>query len=383
MKTGSCRRWRSWLSGALCVTSIGCVGDRESETAGGTIHSVSVVMMDSAIGRVAGVVASRAGEEPSVVGTGAQGDVPRVLLSVEGVVEEGGNRLIHIAVDGSVGVQGMRFLATGQLDSGGMEVIKEVRTRRSANDRRGAEVTIAGLRGGSEVKILVGIEYPHVGSAEWIHKLLPDSLKHWELGNGPVVVWDTVVASGPGPLDLGGPVYFRFDSAEIEREGNSVLCRALPKIVGTLNAQRAVTIEIEGHTDSIGDNEYNLRLGERRAGSVRDFFTAAGLDGSWFVTVSHGEGRPAEIRGDRSADAMNRRVEFSVQRHDTLAPSAEIRSAIVLDSLATPCGGSRASRALSVRSEHAMEPDAVDSPVVASGAAIGDTTSPPHPTRLK
>ena len=74
------------------------------------------------------------------------------------------------------------------------------------------------------------------------------------------------------------------------------------------NAQ--VNLQIEGHCDERGSNEYNDALGNRRAQAVVDFFTGFGLDASRFAIVSFGEDRPLVSRSDEDAWAQNRRAEF-------------------------------------------------------------------------
>jgi outer membrane protein OmpA-like peptidoglycan-associated protein len=71
-------------------------------------------------------------------------------------------------------------------------------------------------------------------------------------------------------------------------------------------------VTIEGHTDSIGTSEYNLALGERRAGSVRDYFTSRGIAASRLRTVSYGEERPIDTNNTAAGRARNRRAHLLV-----------------------------------------------------------------------
>jgi outer membrane protein OmpA-like peptidoglycan-associated protein len=68
-------------------------------------------------------------------------------------------------------------------------------------------------------------------------------------------------------------------------------------------------ITIEGHTDAVGSDAYNLALSRERALSVRDYLVGRhGIDPSHLKTAGYGEGRP--IEGRDPFDGVNRRVEF-------------------------------------------------------------------------
>jgi peptidoglycan-associated lipoprotein len=72
-----------------------------------------------------------------------------------------------------------------------------------------------------------------------------------------------------------------------------------------------VMIQIEGHCDERGTQEYNLALGEKRALAVRDHLIQLGISPSRLVTISYGEESP-EVEGhDESAWKFNRRCEFN------------------------------------------------------------------------
>ena len=101
---------------------------------------------------------------------------------------------------------------------------------------------------------------------------------------------------------------FDYDEAAITSQAEGIL---RPK-ADILRANSAVRITIQGHTDERGSTEYNLALASRRADSVRQFFTAFGLDAGRFVTVSFGEERPLVNRSDEAAWAQNRRAEFVI-----------------------------------------------------------------------
>jgi peptidoglycan-associated lipoprotein len=69
-------------------------------------------------------------------------------------------------------------------------------------------------------------------------------------------------------------------------------------------------VQIEGHCDERGTTEYNLALGERRAGVVKDYLVGKGVPASQLSTISYGEERPAASGSDESTWSRNRRAEF-------------------------------------------------------------------------
>jgi peptidoglycan-associated lipoprotein len=73
-----------------------------------------------------------------------------------------------------------------------------------------------------------------------------------------------------------------------------------------------VRLQIEGHADERGSNEYNIALGNRRAQAVVDFFTNFGLDANRFSIVSYGEEQPVAMGHNEEAWAQNRRAEFNI-----------------------------------------------------------------------
>ena len=67
---------------------------------------------------------------------------------------------------------------------------------------------------------------------------------------------------------------------------------------------------IEGHCDERGSNEYNLSLSEQRAGGVRDYIAAYGIDPARLQTRAFGEEKPADPGHNEEAYRLNRRAEF-------------------------------------------------------------------------
>lgn len=101
-------------------------------------------------------------------------------------------------------------------------------------------------------------------------------------------------------------VYFEFDSYVLTSETRAALASGAE----TLKATTAKKIQIEGHCDERGSNEYNLALGEKRARAVEEFLVSQGVAKDQISTISYGEERPAVQGQDEEAWAKNRRAEF-------------------------------------------------------------------------
>ena len=119
----------------------------------------------------------------------------------------------------------------------------------------------------------------------------------------------TLVAHVAPPADTTGlslPVRFAFGSAEILPIARAQL-DAVAAGIKLLPAETVITIE--GHTDAVGSDAYNLVLSRERARSVRDYLVGRhGIDASHLKTAGYGEFRP--IDGSDPHDGVNRRVEF-------------------------------------------------------------------------
>ncbi len=106
-------------------------------------------------------------------------------------------------------------------------------------------------------------------------------------------------------------VYFDYDSYALRPDALTTL-----KGNATIFSQDAQrnTVQIEGHCDERGTQEYNMALGERRALAVRDYLINLGVPARNLLTVSYGEERPAVIGSNEAAWSKNRRAEFSQGR---------------------------------------------------------------------
>jgi peptidoglycan-associated lipoprotein len=104
-------------------------------------------------------------------------------------------------------------------------------------------------------------------------------------------------------------IYFDYDKYNLRPDARD----AANTDAGVIQRYKNWRVRIEGNCDERGTEEYNLSLGERRANTVRDFFTSYGIEADRLSTVSYGETRPADPGHEESAWAKNRRAELVIQ----------------------------------------------------------------------
>ncbi|MDN5203340.1 OmpA family protein [Fulvivirgaceae bacterium BMA10] len=144
-------------------------------------------------------------------------------------------------------------------------------------------------------------------------KLTPvDSLGYFEAH--PILVSNEKIQSDYfGPLIIGSEVtldniYFEFDKA-ILLPGSF---DELNKLVDLLNENPEIQIKIEGHTDGVGSNHYNLNLSKQRAKAVTDYLASQGISRERVSHVGYGKNYPIADNTTEDGRALNRRVKFVV-----------------------------------------------------------------------
>ena len=103
-------------------------------------------------------------------------------------------------------------------------------------------------------------------------------------------------------------IYFNFDKYDIRPEDTKVLKES----AALLMKYPRVKIQIEGHCDERGTNEYNLALGERRCNSAKKYLISLGVPESRLSTISYGEERPLDPGHNEEAWTKNRRAHFII-----------------------------------------------------------------------
>ena len=103
-------------------------------------------------------------------------------------------------------------------------------------------------------------------------------------------------------------IHFDFDKYNIRPDDAEIL----KQNAAVLKKFPAVKIQVEGHCDERGTNEYNLALGERRASSAKKYLITLGIDERRISTISYGEEKPLDPGHIEEAWTKNRRAEFIV-----------------------------------------------------------------------
>ena len=104
-------------------------------------------------------------------------------------------------------------------------------------------------------------------------------------------------------------LYFHHDSADLTAESQA----QLQVVLGTIRERSPVDISVVGHTDTLGENDYNARLSLKRAKAVAAILTRNGVDASILDITSHGKNNPLVPTGDQVREPRNRRVEVTVR----------------------------------------------------------------------
>jgi peptidoglycan-associated lipoprotein len=103
-------------------------------------------------------------------------------------------------------------------------------------------------------------------------------------------------------------IYFDFDKYDLRTDARTTLDRK----ASFLNQNSSVRVQVEGHCDERGTNEYNMALGERRANAAKQYLTTAGISAGRLSTISYGEERPLDPGHTEAAWARNRRAHFVI-----------------------------------------------------------------------
>jgi peptidoglycan-associated lipoprotein len=155
------------------------------------------------------------------------------------------------------------------------------------------------------------------------HMLNPQDLPP----NPPLAPPDTnAIAGGPQEYPLPDPSLrkdwprdseiFKADTAHFDFDSSAVKEADQPKISAVadyLKGKPQTAVEIDGHCDERGTEEYNRSLGERRALALREHLITLGIDPGRIDTVSYGKDRPVDPGHNEAAWRQNRRGEFLIE----------------------------------------------------------------------
>ena len=120
-------------------------------------------------------------------------------------------------------------------------------------------------------------------------------------------------------VEFNEKILFAFSKSDLGESAKT----NLNKLVAILNQYPNTNIEIQGHTDSRGTDEYNMGLSQRRANTVRDYLASQGIVGTRMTTRGFGESAPAYSNDTPDGMAQNRRVEFLITANDQMKAEAK------------------------------------------------------------
>ena len=163
--------------------------------------------------------------------------------------------------------------------------------------------TIIGAAVGGTAGAIIGHDMDK--QAEQIQTQIPGA-KVERVGEGIKVEFNEKILFAFSKSDLG-------DSAKKNLDNLATILKNNPN----------TNIEIQGHTDSRGTEEYNMGLSLRRANAVRDFLNSQGIAASRMTVKGYGETAPAYSNDTPEGMAQNRRVEFLITANDQMKAQAE------------------------------------------------------------
>ncbi len=201
-----------------------------------------------------------------------------------------------LALVGSAGCVSKKLFRKNMTET--EERIVGVESAVEANERRVAELAeetdrkIAEVKGTAERAAEIGSQA--MGAAEQA-KVVAERAARGKL------LWSVTLSDDR--------VHFGFDEAALSPEAMRILDELVAQVRGL---DKAVYLEIEGHTDNVGSEEYNYALGEKRAIAVRDYLRQRGIPLHAMSVISYGESKPVVDNATPEGRARNRRVVIHV-----------------------------------------------------------------------
>ena len=105
-------------------------------------------------------------------------------------------------------------------------------------------------------------------------------------------------------------IFFGFNSFELSSESKAVL----DQLIEFLNENQGIWIEVQGHTDNIGNDAENIKLSGNRAKSVYDYLVASGVQGNRLTYKGYGKTKPVADNQSEEGRAKNRRTVFVITK---------------------------------------------------------------------
>jgi outer membrane protein OmpA-like peptidoglycan-associated protein len=114
-------------------------------------------------------------------------------------------------------------------------------------------------------------------------------------------------------IEITDMIFFDLNKARIKSRSYPIL----DAVADVLKAHADLNVEVQGHTDSQGDEDKNLTLSQKRAEAVRDYLISKGIDAARLTAKGYGESVPEVEGDDEAAWSKNRRVEFVIINTET------------------------------------------------------------------
>jgi len=124
----------------------------------------------------------------------------------------------------------------------------------------------------------------------------------------PTTVTEDLTTAASQSLESLESIYFDFDSYILTDKSREILSRNAE----SMKKNSSINIQVAGHCDERGSDEYNLALGEKRAKAAMNYISTLGVPASRLSIISYGKEKPADPGQDEAAWAKNRRDEFIV-----------------------------------------------------------------------
>jgi outer membrane protein OmpA-like peptidoglycan-associated protein len=124
-------------------------------------------------------------------------------------------------------------------------------------------------------------------------------------------------------VEFNEKILFAFSSYTLGASASS----NLDKLATILKEYPDTDIEVQGHTDSRGTDEYNMGLSEKRAGAVANYLKGKGIPSSRIRTKGFGETAPVATNDTDEGRAQNRRVNFLITANEKMKQDAKKEAA--------------------------------------------------------
>jgi outer membrane protein OmpA-like peptidoglycan-associated protein len=110
----------------------------------------------------------------------------------------------------------------------------------------------------------------------------------------------------------GKTVLFETNKSAIKQDSLALLDSLVSIISSCQPTIAGHGIQISGHTDNVGNDAYNQKLSQQRAGVVKNYFVKKGIDGGLVKSVGLGESKPIASNDDEAGRSQNRRITFDI-----------------------------------------------------------------------